>query len=344
MAFDIFNIPEHIVSTDIRGKSFLFYGERKIGKTTTACRFPKPLLVATEAGYGAINKVKPIPVNDWLFFKNSVVKPLVKQAEDVKRGKLEDTSYHTIVIDTSDLLYDMCVDYICSLEGKTSLDETENKRGYKKCEKEFERTLLSLMKATNSHGQTLYSVIFISHEDIKQEKDAITKEKETKIAPTMDKRAFKVIARAVDITTYMKTVSEGDETKRYAYLRTNGMFECGNRMRYLPFKVELSYDNLKKAIIEAVEKQSEEDGVTPLEFNSSIIAEDIEYDFDELMERVQEIGEKFIEADKVEILTSVVESFLGNGARVSECTPNQAQAVSAIIQDLEEKMNEIGIK
>lgn len=341
--FDIFSIPEYIVSTDIRGKSFLFYGERKVGKTSTACKFPKPLLVATEAGYGAINKIKPVPVNDWLFFKNTVVKPLVKQAQDVKNGKLEDTFYHSIIIDTADLLYDMCVKYICSLEGVNSLDETENKRGYKKCEKEFEEVLLSLMKATNSLGQSLYTVIFISHEDVKQEKDAITKEKETKILPTMDKRAFKVIARAVDITTYMKTVTEEEKTVRYAYLRTNGLFECGNRWRHLPFKVQLSYENIKAALIEAIEKQSEEDGVTALDYSVPLIAEDVVYDFDKLMEQIEEVGGRFVDADKTAILTSIVESFLGNGKRVSECTPTQAQAVSAILDALVDKAEELGI-
>jgi hypothetical protein len=341
--FDIFSIPEYIVSTDIRGKSFLFYGERKVGKTSTACKFPKPLLVATEAGYGAINKIKPVPVNDWLFFKNTVVKPLAKQAQDVRSGKLEDTFYHSIIIDTADLLYDICVKYICSLEGVNSLDETENKRGYKKCEKEFEEVLLSLMKATNSLGQSLYTVIFISHEDVKQEKDAITKEKETKILPTMDKRAFKVIARAVDITTYMKTVTEEDKTMRYAYLRTNGLFECGNRWRHLPFKVELSYDNIKQALIEAIEKQSEEDGVTALDYSTPLVAEDVVYDFDKLTADVEDIGERFIHAEKTMILTATVESFLGTGKRVSECTPTQAQAVAAILEALEEKAEELGI-
>lgn len=341
--FDIFSIPEHIVSTDIRGKSFLFYGERKIGKTSTACKFPKPLLIATEAGYGAINKIKPVPVNDWLFFKNTVVKPLVKQAQEVKNGKLEDTFYHSLIIDTADLLYDMCVKYICSLEGVNSLDETENKRGYKKCEKEFEDVLLSLMKATNASGKSLYSVVFISHEDIKQEKDAITKEKETKILPTMDKRAFKVIARAVDITTYMKTVSEDDKIVRYAYLRTNGLFECGNRWIHLPFKVELSYDNIKNALIDAIEKQSEEDGVEALDYSTNLIAEDVVYDFDSLMEQIEELGNRFVDVDKAPLLTSIVESFLGSGNRVSECTPTQAQAVSAILEALTEKAEELGI-
>lgn len=341
--FSIFDIPEFIVSTDIRGKSFLFYGERKVGKTSTACKFPKPLLVATEAGYGAINKIRPVPVNDWLFFKNTVVKPLVKQAQEVKSGKLEDTAYHTIIIDTADLLYDMCVKYILSLEGVTSLDETQNMRGYKKCEKEFEEVLLSLMKATNDKGQSLYTVIFISHEDIKQEKDVITGEKELKILPTMDKRAFKVIARAVDITTYMKTVPEGDKTIRYAYLRTNGMFECGNRWKYLPFRVELSYDNIKEALLDAIEKQSAEDGVEALDYSTPLVAQDVTYDFDSLMTQVGDLGNKFVEADKADLLISIVESFLGKDSRVTECTPNQAQAVSAIVTELEEKAIELGL-
>lgn len=51
---NIYNIKPNVVSRDLSGKSFLFYGERKSGKTTNASKFPKPIILAFEKGYGLI--------------------------------------------------------------------------------------------------------------------------------------------------------------------------------------------------------------------------------------------------------------------------------------------------
>lgn len=56
--------------------------------------------MAFEAGYSGINGIKPVPCNDWNFFKRQVVAPLVKQAEMVRKGQLAETTYSTIIIDT----------------------------------------------------------------------------------------------------------------------------------------------------------------------------------------------------------------------------------------------------
>ena len=43
----IFDITPHQVSKDLRGYSVLFYGDPKSGKTSTAVKFPKHLLLAS---------------------------------------------------------------------------------------------------------------------------------------------------------------------------------------------------------------------------------------------------------------------------------------------------------
>ena len=44
---DIFNVEPHQVSRDLRGYSVFFYGDPKSGKTTTATKFPKHFLLAS---------------------------------------------------------------------------------------------------------------------------------------------------------------------------------------------------------------------------------------------------------------------------------------------------------
>lgn len=47
-------------------------------KTTNACKFPKPILIAFEKGYGAIDGVIAQPINTW------------KEALDVKKQLIKD--------------------------------------------------------------------------------------------------------------------------------------------------------------------------------------------------------------------------------------------------------------
>ena len=46
MALDLLTIEEHQVKAGVQGKMFFIYGGAKTGKTTTACQFSKPLLLA----------------------------------------------------------------------------------------------------------------------------------------------------------------------------------------------------------------------------------------------------------------------------------------------------------
>ena len=69
MAINIFELTPHQVSRDLRGVTVFFYGDPKTGKTTTAARFPKSLLLAFEKGYMAIPGIMAQPINNWGEFK-----------------------------------------------------------------------------------------------------------------------------------------------------------------------------------------------------------------------------------------------------------------------------------
>lgn len=88
---DIFNIKPHQVSRNLRGYSVFFYGQPKSGKTTTATKFEKNLLLAFEKGYNAIPGVMAQPINNWAEFKK-----VLRQLKDAKARDL----FYTITIDT----------------------------------------------------------------------------------------------------------------------------------------------------------------------------------------------------------------------------------------------------
>ena len=89
---DIFNIQPHVVSKDLTGKSFLIYGDRKVGKTTCACSFPKAILLGFEKGWDYLDGVLPVPINSWKEALD-VKKQLLKDAKVVADGEKSETVY-----------------------------------------------------------------------------------------------------------------------------------------------------------------------------------------------------------------------------------------------------------
>lgn len=114
MAIDLLNIQPTTISRDLRGKYVLLYGKPKSGKTTAAVQFPKSLLCAFEKGYNAIGGVRPIDIDKWSDFKQTLrqlAKPEVKEV------------YETIVIDTVSIAWDLCEQFICAQNGVQKISD-----------------------------------------------------------------------------------------------------------------------------------------------------------------------------------------------------------------------------
>ena len=178
---NLLDIQPNVISRDLKEKIVFIYGEPKSGKTTTACKFPKPLLLAFEKGYNAISGIKALPINKWSEFKNAV-KQL--KAEGIKQ------IFETIIVDTADIGYDLCEKYICQKNGVESIGDIPYGGGYGQVEKEFDETLRQIALLG-------YGLVIISHSTDK----TFTDEEGTefnKIVPTLNKRARKVVERMVD--------------------------------------------------------------------------------------------------------------------------------------------------
>ena len=106
-----------------------------------------------------------------------------------------------------------------------------------------------------------YGLVVISHETDKTFTDESGKQY-NKIVPTLDKRANNVLARMCDIIGYTRSVTteSGSEVVKM-FMRGTSRFEAGSRFKYTPDDIDLSYDNLVKAIGDALDKQMAEDGM-----------------------------------------------------------------------------------
>ena len=336
-SIDIFSVAPHQVSRDMRGYSVFLYGGWKTGKTTTAVKFPKHLLLAFEKGYSAIPGAMAQPINSWSEFRQ-VLRQL--KSDDAK------ARFETIIIDTADIAYDYCVKYICANNNVDAIGDIGYGKGYGLVEKEFDECLRQIV-------QMGYGLVVISHETDKTFKNENGTEF-NKIVPTLDKRANNVLARMCDIIGYTRSVPDQNGNEKVVmFMRGTSRYEAGSRFKYTPDYIDLSYDNLVKAIGDALDKQMEEDGAELFTEQRENVHIDTTatLDFDELMKEFMNIvanipgsndtnqetedGVKFAEYWQPRI-SHTIEKFLGKGKKIKDATIDQVEAISLIIDELKE--------
>ena len=335
---DIFAVQPHQVSRDMRGYSVFLYGGWKTGKTTTAVKFPKHFLLAFEKGYSAIPGAMAQPINSWSEFKQ-----VLRQLKDDKAKSM----FETIIVDTGDIAYDYCVKYICANNGVDAVGDIPYGKGYSLVEKEFDESLRQIV-------QMGYGLVVISHETDKTFKNENGTEF-NKIVPTLDKRANNVLARMCDIIGYTRSVPDevtGKE-KVVMFMRGTSRFEAGSRFKYTPDFIDLSYDNLVKAIGDALDKQMEEDGAelftkerenVHLDTTSDLDFDALVKEFNDMVANIPgssdmtaetEDGQKFREYWQPRI-SQIIEKYLGKGHRMKDATRDQIEAVSLVVYDMRE--------
>lgn len=334
---NILNIQPHQVSRDMRGYSVFFYGDPKSGKTTIATKFPKHLLLAFEKGYNAIPGAMAQPINSWAEFKK-VLRQL--KSDDAKK------TFETIIIDTADIAYDYCEKYICANAkrpdgtfGVDSVSDIPYGKGYGLIGKEFDDCLRSIV-------QMDYGLVIISHATDKTFTDEQGHDY-NQIVPTLDRRARNIVSRMCDIIGYSRTVTdEKGESGTKLFIRGTQRYVAGSRFKYTPDYIDFNYKSLVDAIGEAIDKQMQEDGTEYFTDtrNNVYIDTSKELNFDELISEFNDIVKNIISNhtdDQMNSywqprITEITDKYLGKGNKVSNCSREQVEALSLIIDDLKE--------
>ena len=348
---DLKSIKPHQVSKDMRGYSVFLYGGWKTGKTTTAVKFPKHLLLAFEKGYSAIPGAMAQPINSWSEFRQAV--------NQLKDDEMKQT-FETIIVDTADIAYDYCVKYICANAprpkeqgggtGVDTLSDIAYGKGYGMVEKEFDECLRKIV-------QLGYGLVVISHETDKTFKNENGTEY-NKIVPTLDKRANNVLARMCDIIGYTRSIpNEAGEERVVMFMRGTSRYEAGSRFKYTPDYIDLSYDNLVKAISDAIDRQEEEVGAelftdkrenVHLDTTSNLDFDELKKEFGNIIANIPgsmdkdletEEGKHFAEYWRPRIV-QVIEKYLGKGRTIEGLSRDQVEALDLIVADMKELVKE----
>ena len=315
---DILSIEPTVISRDLKGKYLLLYGKPKTGKTTMASRFPKNLLIAFEKGYNAIDGIKAVDINKWSEFRQ-----VLRQLEKPEAQAM----YDTITIDTTTIAYEMCEQFVCSQNGVQSIRDIPWGQGWTLVKKEFETCLRKITMLG-------YGLVLISHIETRKEKTADDSEIEI-LAPSMPKRCYEVVNQIVDIIGYIATEWDDDgNSYRWLYTRQTPTVMAGSRFPYLAPKIKLGYDELVKAINEAIDKQRDIDGATVVDKIEK--KQEEELSFEEIRDEAQKIWAKLVNADpaNAEKVLKKVEIIFGRKLKLSEITEDQKEPFFLVLLEM----------
>lgn len=318
MAIDILNIEPTVISRDLKGKYILVYGKPKTGKTTLASRFPKNLLVAFEKGYNAIDGIKAVDINKWADFKL-----VLRQLEKPEAREM----YDTITIDTTTIAYEMCEQYVCAQNAVQSIADIPWGQGYSATKKEFEKCLRKITMLG-------YGLVLISHIETRKEKTSDDSEIEI-LAPSMPKRCYEVVNQIVDIIGYISTEwDDSGNSVRWLYTRQTPTVMAGSRFKYLAPKIKLGYEELVKAINDAIDKQRDMDGATVVDKVEVKTEEPL--DFNKIRAEASELWTELVKEDtaNADIILKKVEMIFGRKIKLSEITEDQVDLFNLVLIDM----------
>ena len=330
VTIDIFNPQVSTIAKGLEGKTIMIYGGNNVGKTYVAARLSKPYFIACESGLNAQDGVKYNRVTRWSDFRK-----IVKQFTDRSTVDKARALYDTIVIDEVYASSIMCQDYVMATygDGALTLSDGDGKHNlYQLYEKEYFRMINLLLSCD-------YTVVFIGHE---QEKNGF-------VTPKGDKRCLGPILDNCDFVVYVKAngVDEkGQLIKSSGYMVQTKEFFARSRFEHCPPVIkEFSAENLENAINEAIENEEKLNNATVVTYAEQKAQNTSEVeDYDEVMNEIQAIGMKFVDAGLQNILTEIVEDTLGKGGKVAACSKRQIEALIIIRDNLKEKAVEVNLK
>lgn len=325
--FDIFNPQVSVVAKGLEGKLILVYGSNSLGKTKQATRMNKPFYLGFEAGLRAIAGVPFLPINKWSDFKK-----INKQLCDPKTIDKAKEQYSTIIFDEVYTASKYCQDFLCKKHGVETIGDGNGGFGlWKEYENEFWNEFDKLAKAG-------YTVLFIGHEQYDKET--------SKIIPKGDVRSMGVVRDNCDLVVYLTSNGvdeEGKVIKSTGWTAETDKFFARSRIDYIDTIIpEFTAESLESAVITAVERQEEYEGITAVSYSEQVgTFTSSALDFEKLQAETTELLNELASSGEYDVddLLELVAKHLGKDNKVSEAKPRQVEALSILFDELTDVKN-----
>lgn len=319
MGIDLTAIQPHKVSKDLSGYITFVYGKPKTGKTTLATQMPGALLLAFEQGYNALPGVMAADITSWAEMKQVY--------RDLKKPEVK-AMYNAIIVDTIDEAAKYCEKYICNQNGIESLGDLGYGKGWTKFKDEFNDVFRGLTRLG-------YAVFFIGHD----KEQTITRPDGTEVVsvrPNLSQSTRTIITGMADIYGYAHQKAAGQMS--VLTLRSgDDLIDCGGRFKYIESEIPMSYENLERAIHNAIDKEAAEtNGQFVTNEKMTIAPECPTYDYPALMTEFNELVQKLMAENQTNAMkiTSIVDKYLGKGKKVGDTSPEQAEFIHLIVEDI----------
>lgn len=325
MAIDLLAIEPHKVSRDLSGYITYIYGPEKSGKTTFASHMPDPLILAFEKGYNALPGVYAQDVTTWGEMKQVV--------RDLKRPEVK-ARFKSIAIDTVDVAGGLCEKYICSQNGVDALSAIPYGQGWTLVKKEFEEVFRTIT-------QLGYAVVFISHSKDKTFKTK-TGVEYNQIIPTCPSSYNNIAKDMADIYACSEKYTENNEAKVRLILRSpDNSAETGCRFKYIVPMIEFTYENLVKALNDAIDKEAAmHDNKYVTDARENVVVAKT-YDYEGLIAEFQDLVGKLMNENSAYYsprITQIVDKYLGKGKKVADASIDQAEFISLIVTEIKDEL------
>lgn len=312
---NILELQPHEVSSDITGYAIGIMGPPGCGKTTLASKIPGSLLLATEPGYKAIPGILAVDINTWSDVLQ-VVSQLRKPAATEK--------YKTIVIDTLDEFVFLATQFIVQKEGVEDLTDIPWGKGYSMLEETLRKVFRQI--------QQNYGLILIAHDGRKVD------EEDNKLfyaSLNFNKKVKRVVMGLLDILAYVET-RRGEEGS-IMHFRDSDKWEAKSRFAKIVPSCPFSYEDLVKAVADAVAGIATTDERQSVDFHEGQMTEVSKEDFEEYLTYINELAMSVIErTGNVEIVQSKIMEAL-NGRKLSQANIQDYY----VLKRLEEELKEI---
>ena len=325
----ILNPPVSRVQKSTDGLVALWFGLGGLGKTPVATKMEKPYYLAFgKSGLSGLNNVPFQSIRSWAEFKR-----FVKVFCDPKNFEQIHQAYQTLILDEMEVLYSYCEKYVANSEGVNKIKEGNGGYGlWGDLKTEWETEMLKVIGSG-------FCIIFILH---------TAPDESGRQFPVGDqKRMLPILINHSEVVGYVKgNGTDPDSGKAiHSSLMLAGTDEWFARTRneyFDPVIEDFTAKNFIKAYYDAIDRQEKAEGVKSVSRQErDAMFETKKRDFNDLMDELQEVGQKVVEQyGSKEKLTEVVEAVLGKGALVSNATPKQQEAVEVILSNLKDLLDE----
>ena len=233
----------------------LLYGREKIGKTTVAASWPEAIFFCCEPG------TKGLEVYE-LNHEKGGVKTWDIFREGVALLEKNPGRFQSVIVDTVDRAYDMCLDWVCKTRnieypGVDALGREDYGKSWRAVKQEF----VSCIHRISQSGR---GILFISHAK-ESDVESASGQKYTIIHPTYSGQAKNVVEALVDFIFYAEYIKAPDgSTQRILVCRGDECVRAGARQgivadfpAFLPMKKVDGYGVILRAF------QGTEPGLDP---------------------------------------------------------------------------------